>query len=264
MELLGYIGAAFIGISLGLIGAGGSILTVPLMVYLFRVPVLLASSYSLAIVGVTSLLGAVWKYRQGEVRIKHALLFGLISITLVSSIRAWVIPIIPNELFSIHDLPVTFSALSMVCFSMLMIAAARVMMQPKRSIDRTAAGSDLPRLFVSAIIVGILTGLLGAGGGFLLIPALVLGLGLPMKHAVGTSLLIIALNSLSGFAMDLSHLNLDWQLLFSLTFIAAAGMIAGVAMAKQIEAQKLRIGFAFFIMIMGVGILFNETLIFFF
>ena len=171
MELIGYIGAALIGTSLGLIGAGGSILTVSLMVYLFHVPALLATSYSLAIVGFSSLLGAVAKYKQREICIKTALLFGIISITVVAIIRWFVIPVIPHELVVGNGIHMESSTISMILFSVLMIAAAYFMIRNKRKTEESVKSSPpgLLRLVSSGIAVGLVTGLLGAGGGFLLL-----------------------------------------------------------------------------------------------
>lgn len=264
MELIGYVAAALIGTSLGLIGAGGSILTVPLLVYFFHVPVLLASSYSLAIVGCTSLLGAGIKYRQGHVRIKTALLFGGISITVVSLVRCFVIPVIPHELFSINGFVIESPVLSMVLFSLLMVLTAFGMIEKKRTTeeDQPAKVVGVSTLLLTSIAVGLVTGLLGAGGGFLLVPALVLLFRLPMREAVGTSLLIIALNSLIGFAMDLDHFSIDWPMLLTIAGISGLGIFAGVSLGKRITAPRLRSTFGWVVMLVGIAILFQEILLF--
>jgi len=264
MELIGYIGAAFIGTSLGLVGAGGGVLTMPLMVYLFKVPALLASSYSLAIVGFTSLLGAAGKYKQGEIRVKTALLFGITSATVVLAIRRFVIPLVPDELFTIAGLPVSSATMSMVLFSVLMIIAACLMVRRKNLAEKKSpsATPSVLNLISNGVAVGLVTGLLGAGGGFILIPALVLILRMPMKEAVGTSLLIIALNSLIGFAVDLSHFEIDWKLLVSIAAIAGAGILAGIAISKRISGQKLKFAFGCFVLVMGIFILGHEVQLF--
>lgn len=262
MELFGYIAAALIGTSLGLIGAGGSILTVPLLVYFFHVPVLLASSYSLAIVGCTSLLGAAIKYRQGNVRIKTALLFGGISITVVSLVRHFVIPAIPRELFTVNGFVVESPVLSMVLFALLMLLTAIGMIEKKKSSHevQTLEVVSVTTLFVTSVAVGLVTGFLGAGGGFLLVPALALFFHLPMKEAVGTSLLIIALNSLTGFAMDLDHFNIDWQMLSTIAVISGLGIFGGISLGKRIAGPALRSAFGWFVMLIGIVILFSEIL----
>lgn len=260
MEIVGYIASLFIGVSLGLIGAGGSILTLPVMVYLFHVPVMEATSYSLFIVGLTSLLGAGYQYKQEQVNGKVAIIFCLASLTVVSLIRRYVMPSVPPQLFTMYGVPVTSALISMVLFSILMMAAAFAMIRRKRSGETPMPPSsrNLPRLWLCGIVVGVVTGFLGAGGGFILIPSLVLLLGLPMKEAIGTSLLIIALNSLVGFALDLHHVAVEWKLLGYVTLFAAAGILAGMALGKKLSAQKLKISFGWFVMALGIVILLKE------
>ena len=261
MELFGYVAAALIGTSLGLIGAGGSIMTVPLLVYFFNVPVLLASSYSLAIVGCTSLVGAAIKYRQGHVHIKTALLFGGLSITVVSLVRRFVIPAIPHELFSVNGFVIESPVLSMVLFSLLMLLTAFGMIENKKcqGEDRSVKVVSVATLLFTSVGVGLVTGLLGAGGGFLLVPALVLLFHLPMGEAVGTSLLIIALNSLTGFAMDLDHFKIDWPMLSTIAGISAAGIFAGISIGKKIAAPALKATFGWVVMLVGIAILCQEV-----
>lgn len=203
MELLGFIIAALVGISLGLIGGGGSILTVPLLVYVMGVNPLLATSYSLFIVGSTSMIGAVDNYRKGFVQIKTALLFGLSSVSTVFITRKFILPIIPKHIANIGNYDLTENVLTMILFALLMLLAAIAMLRnghEKVTGKKVPTGShnyiNLSKLLLYGIAIGLATGLLGAGGGFLLIPTLVILVGLPMKEAVGTSLLIIALNSL--------------------------------------------------------------------
>ncbi|MET3114935.1 putative membrane protein YfcA [Pedobacter sp. CG_S7] len=261
MEIIAYFASAFIGISLGLIGGGGSILTVPVMVYLFGVNPLLATSYSLFIVGTTSLVGAYNNFRKGLVNVKTALLFGMSSITTVFLIRKFVIPAIPQHLINLGDFEVTENIMTMVLFAILMLAASIAMIRDKKIIDPEIAATkpvNLPKLLLYGIGIGIATGLLGAGGGFLLIPTLVLLVGMPMKEAVGTSLLIIALNSLIGFAGDLGHFQIDWFFLLKISAIASVGIFAGGYLNKRINSNKLKKGFGWFVLIMGCYILIKE------
>lgn len=261
MEFLGYIASALIGISLGLIGGGGSILTVPVMVYLFKVQPLLATSYSLFIVGSTSLFGAASNYKKGLVSVKTAFLFGLSSIATVFFTRKFIIPAIPSEIFTIGNITVTESLLTMVLFAVLMVIAAVSMIRKKQECvqdDVVGKRARLSRLLLYGCAIGLVTGLLGAGGGFLLIPTLVLLIGMPMKEAVGTSLFIIALNSLIGFAGDLGHFVIDWKFLSTVTAIAVAGIFIGGAIAKKIEGEKLKKGFGWFVLLMGIYIIIKE------
>ena len=262
MNIIGYTAAVFIGISLGLIGGGGSILTVPVLVYLFNINPVLSTSYSLFVVGSTSLVGAFTNYRKKLVSIKTALLFGLSSITTVFLTRKVIIPIIPEKIFSIGSFVVTQSLLTMVLFAILMVLASVAMIRSGEEKEKKDAISErkinLPKLLLYGVAVGIATGILGAGGGFLLIPTLVLLVGLPMKEAVGTSLLIIALNSLIGFTGDIGHFDIDWFFLFKVTAIAVAGIFIGGLIGKKIKGEKLKKGFGWFVLAMGVYIITKE------
>ncbi len=259
---MGYIAALFIGISLGLIGGGGSILTVPVLVYLFGVNPVLSTSYSLFVVGSTSLVGAFNNYLKGLVRIKTALLFGLSSITTVFITRKFIIPVIPKHISTIGGFNITQSVVTMVLFALLMVAASLSMIRSKTETKNKETvydkKTDLPKLLMYGVAIGIATGLLGAGGGFLLIPTLVLLVKLPMKEAVGTSLFIIALNSLIGFTGDLGHFNMDWLFLFKVTTIAIAGTFVGTFIGKKISGQGLKKGFGWFVLVMGIYILTKE------
>jgi uncharacterized membrane protein YfcA len=261
MEIIAYITSVFIGISLGMVGGGGSILTVPVLVYMFGVSPLVSTSYSLFIVGSTSLVGAYNSYRKGAVKIKTALLFGSTSITTVFLTRKFLIPLIPHDLFRIGAFQVTEPLLTMVLFAILMVAAAVGMIKSKERkpgcMECDLKGNIIRMLF-SGIGIGLTTGLLGAGGGFLLIPVLVLILGMPMKEAVGTSLLIIALNSLIGFAGDLGHVAINWTFLFKITGMAIAGILIGGSLAKKINAASLKKGFGWFVLAMGIYIISTE------
>lgn len=242
MEVIAYVASALIGISLGLIGGGGSILTVPVMVYLFGVNPLMATSYSLFIVGTTSLVGAYQNFRNNLVNIKIALLFALSSITTVFLIRKFIVPVIPTELFFIAGFQVTSNRLTMVLFALLMFVASFSMIKDKLIKEKKSPAYSEPtlRLLVYGVGIGFATGLFGAGGGFLLIPTLVILLGMPMKEAVGTSLMIIALNSLVGFTGDLGHFQIDWFFLLKITAIAMAGLFFGIFLSKKIVGSKLK------------------------
>ncbi|MBL7723983.1 MAG: sulfite exporter TauE/SafE family protein [Chitinophagaceae bacterium] len=261
MEIIGYIASLIIGISLGLIGGGGSILTVPVLVYLFGVEPVLATAYSLFIVGSSSLVGAVPKYKQGMVNLKTAIIFGIPSIAAVFATRKFIVPGIPKEVFSIGDFVVTKSILMMVLFAILMVFASVSMIRDKKKTQETENGEqkfNYPMILLEGAVVGVLTGLVGAGGGFLIIPALVLFSKLPMKQAVGTSLLIIAAKSLIGFTGDLSNFTMDWKLLLSVTALAIAGIFVGDALSKKIDGDKLKKGFGWFVLVMGIYIIVKE------
>jgi uncharacterized protein len=261
MEIIAIIATVCIGLSLGLIGAGGSILTVPVLVYLFHVPVLLATSYSLFVVGTTSLLGACYQFRQRNINGRVALLFSLVSLSVVSCIRNWVLPNLPSKLFFINSVPVTTSLMSMVLFAFLMIVAATAMIRQRLSADTAATTHrSVLRLVLSSLLVGLVTGLLGAGGGFILIPSLVLLLHLPVKTAIGTSLFIISINSLAGFALDLHHVDIAWTFLVHTTLLAAFGMLLGLVIGRKVSAQSLKRSFGWFVMLIGLTTLAKELI----
>lgn len=265
MEFIAYFASALIGISLGLIGGGGSILTIPVLVYLFGISPLLSTSYSLFIVGITSLIGAFNNMKQGFIHIKTALFFGLSSMSTVFLIRKLVIPLISNKVFIIGDFIVTINTITMILFAIIMVIAAIAMIKNKdNNLENSSTDQKkfhAARLLAFGFAIGIITGFLGAGGGFLLIPALVLLVGLPMKESVGTSLLIIALNSLIGFTGDLGHFPIDWFFLFKISSIAIVGIIMGSLISKKINADKLKKGFGWFVLLMGFYVIFHEVFI---
>jgi hypothetical protein len=258
MEIVGYLAAILIGIFLGLIGGGGSILTIPILVYLFHIDPMSASAYSLFIVGTTSLVGAWPKYKQGFVNIKTAIIFGIPSILIVFIIRKFVLPAIPIQLGELAGTPITNSLIMMLLFGVLMIAASLSMILSKSSSDLipdTKQQFNYPMILLEGILVGLISGLLGAGGGFLIIPALVLFSKLPMKQAVGSSLIIIAANSLLGFTGDLGHHVINWTLLLSITVLAIVGILIGDQLSKTIEGATLKKGFGWFVLLMGLYII---------
>ena len=258
MEIIGYLASILIGVSLGLIGGGGSILTVPVLVYLFHVEPVLATAYSLFIVGASSLVGAWPKYKQGFVNLKTAIIFGIPSIIAVFATRKFLLPAIPAELGTIAGFEITKSLMMMLLFAILMVAASFSMIRSKSvnlEVKEEAQKFNYPMILLEGALVGVLTGLVGAGGGFLIIPALVMLSKLPMKQAVGTSLLIIAAKSLIGFTGDLGNKTMDWTLLLSVTALAIAGIFIGDKLSKSIDGNKLKKGFGWFVLIMGLYII---------
>ncbi|WP_199417154.1 sulfite exporter TauE/SafE family protein [Chitinophaga silvatica] len=262
MEILGYISAILIGLSLGLIGGGGSILTVPVLVYLFRLQPGLATSYSLFIVGFTSLIGAYGNFKRKQVSIPTALLYGSSSVLTVLATRRYLLPVIPEELFQLGGFTVTKSIAMMVLFAVLMILAAVSMIKPSKQTNElvTEQSTSYGRLMLYGVVIGLITGLLGAGGGFLLIPALIFLMKMPMKKAIGTSLFIIALNSLIGFIGDIGHFTINWNLLLTLSALAVTGILIGGWLSKRINGAFLKTGFGWFVLAMGVYIIVTELI----
>lgn len=258
-EIIGYVSAAFIGISLGLIGGGGSILTVPVMVYLFHVPPLTAISYSLFVVGSTSFVGAYTNFRKNLVDLPTALYFGAASVITVFAVRHFVVPSIPEHLGVVAGMPIRFSVLTMVLFALLMLLSAFSMIRNR--VARQPQPHSKASLLLYGFGIGLVTGFLGAGGGFLLIPSLVLFLGLDMRKAVGTSLFIIAINSAIGFVGDAGHYTIDWVFLGLITLIAIAGIFIGGWLTKYLDGNHLKRGFGWFVLLMAIYILLKEMVL---
>lgn len=258
MELFGYLASILIGITLGLIGGGGSILTVPILVYLFHIEPEQATSYSLCIVGVTAMVGSYRHYTLGNLSVKSALYFAFPSLVSLLLTRKIILPIIPHSLFSFGNFELTKDLLIMIVFALLMIAASTSMIR-KSTTAVINTPINLYRLGLIGLFVGFITGFLGAGGGFLIIPALLFFANLEMKEAVGTSLVIIFVNSLIGFTGDvINGIVINYQLLLTITAIAIVGMLIGTQLSKRIEGSKLKPAFGWFVLITGIYIIIKE------
>ncbi len=261
-EIIAYILAALIGISLGLIGGGGSILTVPVLVYVLGIDVVTATGYSLFIVGTTAFVGSINYAKQNLISFKTALYFSIPSLIAVFIVRKYVVPALPENMFTILGFNVTKDIFLLLLFAILMISAAYSMILSGKKTLQPTGKINYVAIWIEGLIVGTFTGLVGAGGGFLIIPALVLFAKLPMKVAIGTSLLIIGIKSLLGFTGDLLNLpSIDWFLLLVFTAIACAGIFIGSNLAKKIEANRLKKIFGWFVLVMGIYILIKELFI---
>ena len=257
-EIFGYIAAFVMGLTLGSIGGGGSILTVPILVYLLGVPPVTATGYSLLIVGAAAAFGA-WRYhKRGMIPLRDALVFALPSIAGVYLSRAFLMPAVPDPVFS--EIGKDFAI--MVLFAVLMVVSAVMMLRNSRKLTPLKDVPHHPVLIViEGLVVGIVTGILGAGGGFLIIPVLVLLLRLPMRQAVGTSLMIVASKSLLGFLGDIQNLqNIDWWFLIGFCGLAAIGLVVGVKVAKYLPSHQLKKAFGWMVLVMGVFILGDQLL----
>ena len=260
MELFGYFGALCIGLILGLTGGGGSILTVPILVYVMLIDPIIATAYSLFIVGTTSAFGAFQNYRKGLVDIKNGFLFAIPSFIAVYITRRFLVPLIPDTILE-QPFLLSKSTFLMVFFAVIMVLAAISMLKKKKEVVETAGNIAISTLLFQTFTIGIIIGLVGAGGGFLIIPSLLLFAKLPMKKAVGTSLFIIAMNSLIGFLGDVQTISIDWKFLSSFTGISIIGIFIGIYLNKYINETQLKKGFAYFVLFMATFILVKEIVL---
>lgn len=263
LEIFGFGASILIGVSLGLIGGGGSILTLPVLVYLLHLNPVTSTAYSLFIVGSTSLVGSFTYMRKELVNYRAAVVFAIPSFIAVYLTRKYLVPSIPSSLFTVGGFEVTKNMAIMVFFALVMLAASYSMIQDKKESkgsDSEGIKFNYPLIALEGGVVGILTGIVGAGGGFLIIPALVLLARLPMKMAVGTSLLIIAAKSLIGFVGDMSNMQVDWPFLLEFTTLSVVGIFVGTYMSKYIPGQKLKKSFGWFVLVMGVYIIAKELM----
>ena len=251
--------AILIGLILGFIGGGGSILAVPILVYVLGVDPVEATAYSLFVVGIASLFGAHKHYKLGNINFKIGMMFAIPSFIGVFVSRSWVLPNIPDELFVLGDYVLTKDIFLMVFFSLIMLLTSFSMLY-KRSVSKQTKDIQQVKIIIHGLLVGLITGMVGAGGGFLIIPALVLLSGLEMKKAIGTSLMIIVVKSLFGFLGEWGS-ELDWQLLISFTALAVIGIFVGVYLGRFFEGQRLKKSFGVFVLLMAVVIMLKEFLI---
>jgi uncharacterized membrane protein YfcA len=261
MDIIGYAVSILIGVVLGLMGGGGSILTIPVLVYLFGVEPVLATAYSLFIVGTTSFVAAIPKYKEHLVNLRTGFLFGIPSIVSMFITRKWIVPALPDVIFSTGNFSLTKGTFVLALFAVLMVLASYSMIRgngQEKAHPRIVAKIKWHWVVIQGLMIGFLTGLVGAGGGFLIIPALVLLTRLNIKIAVGTSLFIIAINSLIGFSGDLMTHPMEWPLLLKVTALAIVGTFIGNQFSKKISQVRLKKGFGWFTLIIGLWILLKE------
>ena len=257
MEILGYVGALFIGLVLGLTGGGGTILTVPILVYLMSVSPVTATAYSLFIVGTTSTFGAIQNYRKNLVDIKNGFIFAIPSFIAVYLTRKFIVPRIP-EIIIESPILITKNTFLMLFFAVIMIFGALSVLKKKSQDNNNEEKRNLILIGIQTFTIGIIIGLVGAGGGFLIIPSLILFAKLPMRKAVGTSLFIIAMNSLVGFIGDVQNLEIDWVFLLTFSAISVVGIFIGMYLTKYTNENQLKKIFAYFVLVMAAIILLKE------
>jgi uncharacterized protein len=263
-QIIGFVLAVLVGITLGLIGSGGSILTVPILVYVVGINPVLATAYSLFVVGTSALVGGIKKVKQQLVDFRMVFVFGIPTVFWVFATRKFIVPNIPNKVFEINNFTITKDLFLMVLFAFVMILASFTMIKPQKENLIFNENNSKTNYFLILILgssIGILAGLVGAGGGFLIIPALVILAKMPMKNAIGTSLFIIAFQSLIGFSGDAAIQNqMDWKFLLTFTFFATVGIFIGDYLSKKIVGNKLKTSFGWFVLAMGIFIVLKELI----
>jgi len=264
----GIIAFLIIGLILGLIGGGGSLLGVPVLVNILCIEAGLATTYSLFIVGMTALVGAVSYIKKGEVSVEAILNFALASVITVFCMRKFVMPNLPAE-FNVAGIPFSKQALIMVVFSLLILSASYSMIisrKPNRIKDVkwnefTKTPLGFPFVVLLGVLIGVITGFVGAGGGFIIVPVLMIFVRLNFKKAIGTSLCIVALNSIVGFIGSLGHQTLDWTFLLSISAVCGVGILLGSLLSNKISSQKLKPAFGWFTLCVGIYELIKQTLL---
>jgi hypothetical protein len=260
VEILGYFGAILVGLILGLIGGGGSILTLPILVYLLGVDTVIATGYSLFIIGITSLVGTIRNLKEKKIDFKIGIIFTVPALLTLYFTRAIVVPAIPDVIFSIDSIQLSKSMAIMVLFALVMLIASYSMIKGRTDKEFEGKKPKLLNLIFVGIGVGLLSGLVGAGGGFIIIPALVFFAYLPMKNAVATSIFIIAINSLLGFTGDIGKYTMDWNFLFLFSSLSIVGIFLGIYLTKFISGKQLKKGFGYFVLVMGTFIILREII----
>ena len=261
-ELFGYASAIVVGLVIGLAGGGGSILTVPIFVYVFHIPTVLATTYSLFVVGSTSLIGSINHLWKKRVNLRVTLVFALPSFVSVYLSRRFLVPALPDPLFQFERFMLPKSDAILYFFAIVMIVAARAMVRSDNP-EQGEAADGQPRyrsLALDGLAVGLLTGTIGAGGGFLIVPMLVLLAGLPIQRAVATSVLIIAVNSFVGFLGDIHHTDLNWNFLLPFTGLSIIGIFIGMYLARFVAPDKLKKGFGWFVLAVAVYMIMREIM----
>ncbi|MFZ4545165.1 MAG: sulfite exporter TauE/SafE family protein [Saprospiraceae bacterium] len=263
-DLIAFALSLIVGITLGLVGAGGSILTVPILVFIVGIEPKYATTYSLFVVGVTSLVGTVLNLIQKKLHLLSAIVFFIPSLIVMLLVKHFIMPIIPDDIVEFQDYILTKDVAIMIVFAFVMMAAALNMIRASKTAaqeqDIRNIAFNYRAIFFQGAIVGGLTAILGVGGGFLIVPALVTFAKLPIKLTIGTSLLIITINSLSGFLFDAIEVDypFDWNFLLIFTGIASVGIFIGMYFTKFIKPKILKKGFGYFVLIMAIYILFHQ------
>lgn len=266
MLILGYIASFFMGILLGMIGAGGSILTVPILFYFFRQDAIFATTNSLFIVGIAALAGAIIQIKKENTNIRIGMYFAIPSFLGIYIARYVLLPSIPSILISDFGITVTKPLFMMIVFSIIMIYSSWVMIRLNNfptgeTTTLQTVSTNFLSIGIKGLMVGMITGFVGAGGGFLIIPSLVILFKFPIRQAIGTSLAIIAANSLFGFSISFTVAQTEYcPLLLTICILGIAGMFLGLTLSSRINEKYLKIGFGYLTLVTAFLILWDQGL----
>lgn len=263
IQVFGYLGALLAGLLLGLMGSGGSILSIPIFTYLFHISPITTTAYSLFVVGTTASIATLRSWKKGFIDFRVTLVFGIPAFFAVYIVRKYVLPIIPFELMSFSGFTLTRDTAIMVFFGIIMFLASISMILKKKlsKEEHYIRPINNALIILVGVVIGLLTGIIGIGGGFLIIPALVFILDLPMKKAIATSLFIIALKSLIGFAGEFGNLEINWSFLLGFTGISVIGICIGTYISSYIDGKNLKKYFGWLVLSISVAILYKELFI---
>ncbi|WP_282142958.1 sulfite exporter TauE/SafE family protein [Cellulophaga baltica] len=259
-HFFGYLGALLVGLILGLMGGGGSIFTIPILTYLFHISPTITTAYSLFVVGISASVGVLRNLKRGLIAYKTAVVFAIPAIVAVYFARKYVLAIIPVEVVTFHEIVVTKDMALMLFFAVVMLLSSVLMLQRNTLIlhDKKPRENNYIKIVAAGFFIGLVTGIIGIGGGFLIIPILVFFLKIPMKKAVATSLFIIAIKSLIGFLGDVSNLSINWTFLIPFTTLSILGIFLGIYLSSFVKGEKLKRYFGWMVLVMSVGVLWKE------
>ena len=260
LPILGYLGALSAGILLGLMGGGGSIITIPILIYFFHISPITAMAYSLFVVGTSATVGTLNNLKKSFATYRIAILFAIPTIISAYIVRKYIVPIIPLEIIKVKSIIITKDSSIMVLFAIVMLLSAIAMIKKRKLSPKTIIYDTYNYGFIIliGIVIGLLTGIIGIGGGFLIIPTLVLFVKLPMQRAVATSLGIIAIKSLIGFLGDMTTININWNFLLQFTFVSTIGVFLGTYFSSFMNGEKLKKYFGWMILLVSLAIMYKE------
>jgi uncharacterized membrane protein YfcA len=259
-HILGYLGALLTGLVLGLLGGGGAAVSIPILVYAFGVPASVATGYSLLIVAFTALLGTVQNIRLKLVRYSALIKCGLPALISIYIMRRFLIHSIPNVFFTVHGFVMTKNSFILLLLAFFMVLVARNMIVAAKPKTDEPKPAPYLLILIQSILIGLFTGLVGAGGGFLLIPLILSAEPMEFRNATATSLTLVTLNSFIGFLGDMqSNSQMDRTFLLAFMGCSIVGVLTGITIATRIDNKKLRLVFGYTMMVIAIYIIIREV-----